>query len=84
MYHIFSPGGKAAIAPILCGGHLDLIRDAYHVVPLERLVSALANGEVDDGLAALPSTMPYEDFFTVRTRCCASCRLPATLFVPTG
>jgi len=65
MYHSFSPGGKAAIAPDTLRWHLDLIRDAYHVVPLERLVSALANGESTDGLAALTVDDAYEDFFTV-------------------
>jgi peptidoglycan/xylan/chitin deacetylase (PgdA/CDA1 family) len=84
MYHSFSPGGKAAIAPDTLRWHLDLIRDAYHVVPLERLVSALANGESTDGLAAVTVDDAYEDFFTVAYPMLCELRLPATLFVPTG
>jgi peptidoglycan/xylan/chitin deacetylase (PgdA/CDA1 family) len=84
MYHSFTPGGWAAIAPDTLRWHLELIRDGYEVVSLARLVAALANREPTDHMAALTVDDGYEDFVTVAYPMLSELRLPATLFVPTG
>ncbi|HEV8534271.1 MAG TPA: polysaccharide deacetylase family protein [Candidatus Limnocylindria bacterium] len=84
MYHSFTPGGWAAIAPDTLRWHLELLRDDYAVVPLSRLVAALANREPTDRMAAITVDDGYEDFVTVAYPMLCELRLPATLFVPTG
>jgi peptidoglycan/xylan/chitin deacetylase (PgdA/CDA1 family) len=84
MYHSFTPGGWAAVAPGSLRWQLELMRDAYEVVPLARLVAALANGEPTEGLVAVTVDDAYEDFFTVAYPMLRELGLPATLFVPTG
>lgn len=84
MYHSFTPGGWAAISPETLRWHLELLRDSYEVVPLSRLVAALANREPTDRMAAITVDDGYEDFVTVAYPMLRELRLPATLFVPTG
>jgi len=84
MYHSFTPGGWAAIAPDVLRWQLELIRDSYVVVPLARLVGALANREPTDRMVAVTVDDGYEDFFTVAYPILRELNVPATLFVPTA
>jgi peptidoglycan/xylan/chitin deacetylase (PgdA/CDA1 family) len=84
MYHSFTPGGFGAVAPAALRWQLELIRESYDVVPLARLVAALANREQTDRMVALTVEDGYEDFFTVALPILRELGLPSTLFVPTG
>lgn len=84
MYHSFTLGGFESVAPHVLRWQLELIRESYVVVPLARLVAALANREPTDRMVALTVEDGYEDFFTVAYPILRELRLPATLFVPTA
>jgi peptidoglycan/xylan/chitin deacetylase (PgdA/CDA1 family) len=84
MYHSFTPGGWAATSPDAWRSHLELLRETREVVPLGRLVAALANREATDRMVAVTIDDGYEDFFTVAYPIVRELRVPVALFVPTG
>ena len=74
-----------AVAPDLFGGHLSVLRDASHVLPLRELVERVIAGRP---LPRRPVAITFDDGYTDNLRTAepllARAQLPATLFVATG